>query len=44
MDFFKKSFCFSQEKAAKTLGFTPQVDFAKGVAATAEWYRDQGLL
>ncbi|MEW6570091.1 MAG: NAD-dependent epimerase/dehydratase family protein [Nitrospirota bacterium] len=43
MDFFKKSFTFSQEKALKILGFVPKVDFKHGVLETARWYKDMGL-
>lgn len=44
MDFFKKSFSFSTERAQRVLGFNPQYSFASGVAETAEWYRTQGFL
>jgi len=44
MDFFKKSFVFSSEKAQETIGFTPTTSFAKGSIPTVEWYREQGLL
>lgn len=44
MDFFKKSFSFSTEKAQRVLGFNPQYTFAAGVAETAEWYRNQRFL
>ncbi|MGD8617125.1 MAG: NAD(P)-dependent oxidoreductase [Gammaproteobacteria bacterium] len=44
LDFFRKSFFFSQEKAASVLGFSPKTDFRRGVAQTAAWYREQGLL
>jgi dihydroflavonol-4-reductase len=38
MDFFKKSFLFSQERSARVLGFIPQYDFRQGAAAVANWY------
>lgn len=44
MDFFKKSFTFSQEKAANALGFVPKVSFRQGVFETAEWYKKMGYL
>jgi nucleoside-diphosphate-sugar epimerase len=43
LDFFKKSFVFSSNKAERVLGFTPTVTFAQGAAETAAWYRDRGL-
>lgn len=44
LDFFRKSFCFSRDKAANVLGFLPSTDFARGVAETAKWYQERGLL
>ncbi len=44
MDFFKKSFVLSQERAQKVLGFVPKVSFEQGVAATARWYEQMGYL
>lgn len=44
LDFFRKSFTLSNEKAARILGYEPQVDFERGAAETATWYREQGLL
>lgn len=44
MDFFKKSFGFSTNKAADLLGFSPQYSFEQGAAETACWYEDEGLL
>jgi nucleoside-diphosphate-sugar epimerase len=44
MDFFRKSFRFSQEKAKRVLGFEAAVDFAEGAGRTAAWYREQALL
>ncbi|HZW37246.1 MAG: NAD-dependent epimerase/dehydratase family protein [Deltaproteobacteria bacterium] len=44
MDFFRKSFSFSQEKAEKTLGFRPTVPFEEGASRTAAWYRSMGYL
>lgn len=44
MDFFKKSFIFSREGAAKVLGFVPKFDFRQGVLETARWYKKIGYL
>jgi nucleoside-diphosphate-sugar epimerase len=44
MDFFKKSFVLSQERAQKVLGFVPKVSFEQGVAATAQWYEQMKYL
>ena len=44
MDFFKKSFSFSTNKASDLLGFSPQYSFDQGVAQTARWYEAEGLL
>ena len=44
MDFFKKSFQFSQQQSREIMGFMPRVSFAEGVAETAKWYRGAGYL
>ena len=44
MDFFRKSFVFSREKASKVLGFEPRVGFEQGVKETIRWYGDMGYL
>lgn len=44
LDFFRKSFTLSDEKARRTIGFEPSVDFEEGARRTAAWYREQGLL
>jgi len=44
MDFFRKSFKLSSDKARRVLGFSPQVDFPEGARLTAEWYKQEGLL
>jgi nucleoside-diphosphate-sugar epimerase len=44
LDFFRKSFRFSTERAARILGFRPQTPFATGAQLTANWYSDAGLL
>jgi dihydroflavonol-4-reductase len=44
MDFFRKSFLFSQEQSQRILGFVPRVSFQEGVAETARWYRAMGYI
>ena len=44
LDFFRKSFFFSQDKAASVLAFHPNIDFRQGVAQTAAWYKENGML
>ncbi|UCG11814.1 MAG: NAD(P)-dependent oxidoreductase [Deltaproteobacteria bacterium] len=44
MDFFKKSFIFSNEQSLKTLGFSPHYTFKQGVTETARWYAEMGYL
>lgn len=44
MDFFRKNFSFSPEKAKKFLGFRAKVPFSEGIASTAAWYRGMNLL
>lgn len=44
LDFFRKSFTLSGEKARRKIGFEPSVGFEEGARRTAAWYREQGLL
>jgi len=44
LDFFKKSFFFSNARAQNILNFQPQVPFREGARQTAQWYRANGLL
>ncbi len=44
LDFFRKSFRFSTERAERLLDFRPEVLFADGAQRTAAWYRSMGLL
>lgn len=44
LDFFRKSFRLSPQKAERLLGFEPAVPFAEGARRTARWYRERGLL
>jgi dihydroflavonol-4-reductase len=44
LDYFRKSFRFSTQRARQLLDFRPEVSFAEGVRRTAQWYRECGLL
>lgn len=44
LDFFRKTFVFSHQQAAKLLGFAPRYSFREGVHETAKWYTEMGLL
>lgn len=44
LDFFRKTFVFSTDKARRLLGFSPQVLFEDGARDTAEWYGRHGFL
>ncbi len=44
LDFFRKSFRFSTERAARLLNFHAEVPFADGARRTASWYTAAGLL
>ncbi len=44
MNFYRKSFDFSMDEVRAMLGLKPSVDFKIGVAQTAHWYREQGIL
>jgi len=44
MDFFRKSFYFSETKSSKLLGFHPKTNFEQGVMETAKWYQKARLL
>lgn len=44
MDFFRKSFYFSQDKVRSLLEFEPGVSFSEGVVETAKWYKANGYL
>ena len=44
LDFFKKSFFFSNARAENVLKFRPQVPFREGARKTAEWYQANGML
>ena len=43
MDFFRKNFVFSKEKAKRILGFQPKISFSEGIALTAAWYRSMNI-
>lgn len=44
VDFFTKSRAFSIEKARRMLRYAPAIDLETGLAETARWYRQHGLL
>jgi dihydroflavonol-4-reductase len=44
LDFFRKSFSFSNARAEQCLGFRPLVSFREGARKTAEWYQANGFL
>ncbi len=44
VDFFTKSRAFDISKAKALLGYQPRVSLDEGLARTAAWYREQGLL
>jgi nucleoside-diphosphate-sugar epimerase len=44
VDFFTKSRAFDIAKAKTLLGYQPRVSLDDGLARTASWYREQGLL
>lgn len=44
VDFFTKSRAFTIDKARKLLGWNPQYNYEKGLAATVDWYRAENLL
>lgn len=44
VDFYTKSRAFDTTRARTELGYAPAVDLEEGIARTARWYREQGLL
>jgi nucleoside-diphosphate-sugar epimerase len=44
VDFFTKSRSFDISKAKRLLGYAPQYGLREGLAKTARWYQEQGLL
>jgi dihydroflavonol-4-reductase len=44
LDYFRKSFRFSTQRAQSLLAFRPEISFVEGARRTAEWYRAQALL
>ena len=44
LDFFRKSFFFSNTRAEQLLSFRPQVSFRAGSRETAQWYQANGFL
>lgn len=44
LDFLTHSRMYTVTKAQRLLGFTAETSLAEGLAQTAKWYRDEGLL
>ncbi len=44
VEFFSKDRAFSIEKAKRLLGYQPKVGLRDGLARTADWYKEQGLI
>jgi nucleoside-diphosphate-sugar epimerase len=44
LDFFRKSFELSADKANRLLGFEPRTSFEEGARKTALWYREHEIL
>jgi nucleoside-diphosphate-sugar epimerase len=44
LDFFRKSFVLSADRARRAFGFEPRTGFAEGARRTAEYYRENGFL
>jgi nucleoside-diphosphate-sugar epimerase len=44
VEFFVMQRSFTTTKAQRELGYVPQVDNLQGLADTARWYREQGLI
>jgi nucleoside-diphosphate-sugar epimerase len=44
VEFFYKDRAFSIEKAKKILGYVPKVGLREGLASTAAWYKEKGLI
>lgn len=44
LDFFTKDRAFDITKARQELGYQPKVSLRDGLARTAKWYREQGLI
>lgn len=44
VEFFELDRAFSTDKAQKLLGYQPKVSLADGLARTADWYKEKGLI
>jgi dihydroflavonol-4-reductase len=44
LDFFRKNLVFRQDQACKHLGHAPKYSFKEGVAASKQWYEQEGYL
>ncbi|NEN93101.1 MAG: NAD(P)-dependent oxidoreductase [Okeania sp. SIO3H1] len=44
VDWFRQNRAFSIEKAKRELGYQPKVDLDTGLAQTAKWYQEKGII
>ena len=44
VEFFYKDRAFSIAKARRLLGYSPKVGLQEGLAATADWYKEKGMI
>lgn len=44
VEFFHQDRAFSIDKAKRLLGYTPRVGLREGLAATAAWYKENGMI
>jgi nucleoside-diphosphate-sugar epimerase len=44
VEFFYKDRAFSIGKAKRLLGYTPKIGLREGLAATAHWYKEKGMI
>jgi nucleoside-diphosphate-sugar epimerase len=44
LDFFIKDRAFDISKARRVLGYNPSIDLEEGLARTAAWYKEKGLI
>jgi len=44
VEFFHKDRAFEIEKARRKLGYDPKIDLREGIARTAAWYNEHGLI
>ncbi len=44
LDFFTKNLVFDLQKSKQQLGFEPNIDYARGIRETCDWYRANGVV